>query len=504
MKLALALAVLLAGHVVHAGTRRIALLVGSNIGVGDRPPLHYAESDAEKLAETLAELGGVERTNLFLLQGATPLSVYQTLDAVQERVRAWHAENNGTHVVLIFFFSGHSDGESLELGSARLSFADLRRRLANVGADVRVAIIDSCKSGALLASKGGRAGPAFAIRLTDDVASSGEALLTSSAADEAALESREIRSSFFTHHLVSGLRGAADLSHDGRVTLGEIYQYAFARTVSSTANTTIGPQHPGYDYRLSGEGDLVLSDLSQRTAAIDLPSGFDRILVHEQSPDQVLAEIPGGVGARVAVPPGNYAIRAWRAGQTLVAQVSLNPGELRTVKAEDLRPTAPPVVLLKGGDQRRQLGLTLVAGVGVEGGVTALSDVHGAVRVGVSSARPSGWKATLLVSSGRGAGFSETTTFALGGYRLGLERSRFRAYGAVEAGVGLVAQDVDAGRSFRTASVAGAPEVGASVRLTRTLAIGVEVQLLVGWLRKDGGNAALVLPAGWAGLYWTL
>lgn len=413
MKLALTVAVLLAAHAAHAGTRRIAVIVGSNVGVGDRPPLHYAETDAEKLANTLAELGGVERTNLFLLQGASVLSVYQTFDVVQERVRAWHAENGGTHVVLIFFFSGHSDGESLELGSERLGFADLRRRLSNVGADVRVAIIDSCKSGALLASKGGRAGPAFAIRLTDDVASNGEALLTSSAANEAALESREIRSSFFTHHLVSGLRGAADLSHDGRVTLGEVYQYAFARTVSSTANTTIGPQHPGYDYRLSGEGDLVLSDLSQRTAAIDLPAGFDRILVHEQSPDQVLAEIPGGVGARVAVPPGSYAIRAWRAGRTLVALVSLQPGEVRTLTAEDLRPTAPPVALIKGGDHRRALGLTLVAGAGVEGGVASLSDVHGAVRVGIGSSRPSGWKATLLVSTGRGSSFFETTTFAL-------------------------------------------------------------------------------------------
>ena len=55
----------------------------------------------------------------------------------------------------------------------------------------------------------------------DDLASTGEALLTSSAADENALESKEIRGSFFSHHLVSGLRGAADSSGDGQVTLAE-------------------------------------------------------------------------------------------------------------------------------------------------------------------------------------------------------------------------------------------------------------------------------------------
>jgi hypothetical protein len=108
--------------------------------------------------------------------------------------------------------------------------------------------------------KGGHPGPAFTIRLSDEVSSTGEALLTSSAADELALESREIGGSFFTHHLVSGLRGAADTSGDGKITLAEAYQYAFERTVSATASMTIGTQHPGYDYRLPGRGDLVLSE----------------------------------------------------------------------------------------------------------------------------------------------------------------------------------------------------------------------------------------------------
>ena len=52
-------------------------------------------------------------------------------------------------------------------------------------------------------------------------------MITSSAAREAALESAEIEASFFSHHLISGLRGAADTSGDGLVTLAEAYQYAF-------------------------------------------------------------------------------------------------------------------------------------------------------------------------------------------------------------------------------------------------------------------------------------
>jgi hypothetical protein len=74
---------------------------------------------------------------------------------------------------------------------------------ADTRADVRVAIVDGCQSGALV-GKGGARAPGFEIRLIDQLDASGEAMLTSSAADELALESREIRGSFFTHHLVSG------------------------------------------------------------------------------------------------------------------------------------------------------------------------------------------------------------------------------------------------------------------------------------------------------------
>jgi len=134
----------------------------------------------------------------------------------------------------------------------------------------------------------------------DELASTGEAILTSSAADEIALESREIGGSFFTHHLVSGLRGAADSSGDGIVTLAEAYQYAFSHTVSATAATVAGTQHPAYDYQLAGQGDLVLSELWRPNSALELPSGFDRMLVSGVVRDQVLAELPAG-GAQTSM-----------------------------------------------------------------------------------------------------------------------------------------------------------------------------------------------------------
>jgi uncharacterized caspase-like protein len=59
----------------------------------------------------------------------------------------------------------------------------------------------------------------------------GYAFLTSSSPDEVAQESDHIGASFFTHYLVSGLRGAADVTGEGKVTLNEAYQFAFNETL---------------------------------------------------------------------------------------------------------------------------------------------------------------------------------------------------------------------------------------------------------------------------------
>ncbi len=499
MKAVSIIAVLAFASGARAGTYRVAVIVGNNEGASDRPALRYAEADAQKMAGTLGELGGIAAPDLHLLTGRSLGDVRRELTVAAQRVAAWRLAEPSAHVVMVFFFSGHSDGEALELGSDRLGFAELRRWLSQVGADVRLAIVDSCKSGALLAAKGGRPGPAFTIRLSDDIASTGEALLTSSAADELALESREIHGSFFTHYLVSGLRGAADASGDGRVTLAEAYEYAFARTVSATANTTIGPQHPAYDYRLSGQGDLVLSEFSHPTAALDLPRSYDRILVHDDGHDTILAEAPSGAATRLALPVGRYTIYAWRGGKTYAAHISLRSGDTRTLAASDLVPSPPMWVASKGDDPRR-LGISVVAGLGVDAGIASGVPVHGSMHLGVRSSRPTGWSAGVWIGTARGDGFWETTAFALGGYHVGFLRGRIGGFIGAEAGVGLVSQNLDHGTPLQTPSVAGVPQAGVSVRLSPSTALLFEADCLLGWVRKANANALLVLPTGWLGV----
>ncbi|MCK8501070.1 caspase family protein [Myxococcus fulvus] len=342
-------AVLCASLPVEAGTRRIAVLVGHNVGSGERPPLRYAEADATKLAGVLSELGDVAPSDLIILKGQGLAPVRYALDEAARKVEALRRQPD-TRVVLLFYFSGHSDGVALELGTERLLYSELRRWLDATRADVRLAIVDSCRSGALLRFKGGRPGPSFELRLTDEVHSTGHALLTSSAEDELALESREVGGSLFTHHLVSGLRGAADSSGDGLVTLAEAYQYAYAHTVSSTADVLTGAQHPAYDYRLTGKGELVLTQLPSPGTALELPSDFERALLLKPGRGQVLAELGPGAVPRLAVPPGEYELRAWRAGRQHVGAVNAAAGQVSKVRWDDLKlaPPSPTLAGLKG------------------------------------------------------------------------------------------------------------------------------------------------------------
>jgi hypothetical protein len=55
----------------------------------------------------------------------------------------------------------------------------------------------------------------------DSISAEGYAFLISSSATEASRESDSTANSYFTHSLVTGLRGAADTVGDGRVTLNK-------------------------------------------------------------------------------------------------------------------------------------------------------------------------------------------------------------------------------------------------------------------------------------------
>jgi hypothetical protein len=284
-------------------TRRLALVVGANHGGEARATLRYAVEDARTFAGVLSELGGVAREDLLVLEEPTRERLLEVLAG--HEVVADSLEGQG-RLELLFYYSGHSDERGLLLGEEVVGYRELKAAIAAVRADVHVVVLDSCSSGVLTRLKGGAHTSPFLVDTSSRV--EGYAFLTSASADEAAQESDAVGGSFFTHYLVSGLRGAADASGDGRVSLGEAYQYAFDETLRRTESTAAGPQHASYDIQLSGTGDLVMADLRAHASGLVLPAPvYGRVFVRELDGD-LLAELRKRPGrpAEVRLPAGAY------------------------------------------------------------------------------------------------------------------------------------------------------------------------------------------------------
>ena len=316
--LALTLALPLAAHAQDTPVRRFALVVGVSSGGPSRTPLRYATSDAEAFAQVLSALGGVAPADRVVLVNPGRTQFDMALADLQTRMAD---RGNASRVELIVYFSGHSDENGLMLGAEQLSYQSFRAALATLPADVRIAIVDSCQSGALTRRKGGTMRPPFLLDTSSKV--QGQAILTSSSETEAAQESDRIKGSFFTHYLISGLRGAADVTRDRRVTLNEAYQFAFAETLARTEGTQYGPQHPAYEIQLSGTGDVVMTDLRATSASLTIDEPLaGRVFLRDKN-GLLVAELfkVEGRAVEIGLEPGVYNVRVEKKDEILEGTV---------------------------------------------------------------------------------------------------------------------------------------------------------------------------------------
>ena len=221
-------------------TRRFAFVIGANNGGPDRVTLRYAVTDARSMIKVLEDMGGVLPYDTRFLVEPDRETFFREMSRLKEKVN--RAKSGSRRVEVIFYYSGHSDDQNILLGSDRVSYKEFRNKINSIDADVRIAVLDSCASGAFNLLKGVKQKAPFLVDIAYEM--KGFAFMTSSSSHEASQESGKLKGSFFTHHLVSGLRGAADMTQDGMVTLSEAYQYAYKETLSHTEKTLSGPQHP--------------------------------------------------------------------------------------------------------------------------------------------------------------------------------------------------------------------------------------------------------------------
>lgn len=348
-KLILALSLLFGLGVMPTGQakdetiRRFAFVVGANDGGGGRAKLRFANQDAESFVTVLNELGGIASTDTVLVRDATRASVNQGLTTLKNRIL--RSVSVGERQEVVFYYSGHADEDGLRLKTEILPYKDLKQMIMALPVQVQILVIDSCASGQLALSKGGQRKPAFLMDVSSKAR--GHAIITSSSADEAAQESANVGGSIFTHYFLSGLRGAADMNSDGKVTLGEAYQYAYAETLARTEKTMSGAQHPAYDFKLAGTGDIVLTDLRQSTSVLSMPAQNNGRYFIRQKNGELIAEInkPAGRKVELGLAPGNYDVtydrdqKRFQSSFTLASNQHLNMSSVAFATVDPERTT---------------------------------------------------------------------------------------------------------------------------------------------------------------------
>lgn len=359
---------------------RFALVVGSNRGSDPARTLRYAERDAARFAEILTRLGGFNKTNVHLLLRPTAADISTGLDAIDKKISTGRGKGEGRALAVVYF-SGHADGIHLELGGEKLPFALLRKKVEKLRSDVKILFVDSCQSGGVTSYKGGKPGPPFDLVFTETMDANGTAILTSSAAGEKSLESGRLGGSFFTHFLISGLSGTADVDQDRQVTLNEIYQYTYNKTVAETARTMGGTQHPTYDFRMTGRGKVVLTDLTMGASLLQFgPETGGSYFILRDETDEIVAEVnkQKKVWRSVALPPAVYRVAAARNGKVFAGTVRLAKGERVRVLETDLVPEPKlETVFAKGTDAPpgRGVGLAVYYGM-MSGALKRYSVLH--------------------------------------------------------------------------------------------------------------------------------
>lgn len=308
--------------------QRYLLVVGANNGGVERAMLRYAANDANTFSQVFTDMGGVKAENVIQLREPRLREFKQGLLQLERKLAT--PQQSGRKEVIVYY-SGHADETGLQLGNETFAWKDLRKAVDNLPAEVKITVLDACGSGAITRLKGGVRQPAFLVDASSDM--KGYAFLTSSSDNEVAQESDRIGGSYFTQSLVTGMRGAADLNGDKKVTLSEAYQFAFNETLNRTQQTTGGAQHPSRDMKLSGTGDVVMTDLRETSAGLVLHKDLEGRFFIRDEHQNLIAELNKNAGRslELGMAPGIYTVQMEQKGFYIAENIALSERGRREV-----------------------------------------------------------------------------------------------------------------------------------------------------------------------------
>jgi len=202
------------------------------------PVLRYTDDDAYRIYAFLKspEGGALDDRQIRILidEDATKQKI---VDAMNETFG-----KAGPNDLVLLYFSGHGlKGSFLPIDfdgyNNKLYHEEINNILGSSRAKLKLCIADACHSGSLLAMRGEANRPTL-VSYYENLAKAraGTALIMSSKSDETSLESSGLRQGVFSHFLIRGLKGEADLDANKVVTVQELYRFIFSNVRSYTGN----------------------------------------------------------------------------------------------------------------------------------------------------------------------------------------------------------------------------------------------------------------------------
>ena len=190
------------------------------------PVLRYTDDDAYRMFAFLkSPEGGAlsdEHIRILIDEEATKENITNTMKEVFSKA--------GPSDLVMLYFSGHGlKGSFLPIDfdgyNNKIYHEELNEILESSPAKYKLCIADACHSGSLFAMKGNVENALNNYYKSLAQAQPGTALIMSSKSDETSLESSGLRQGVFSHFLIRGLKGEADVDGNQIVSVQELYDY---------------------------------------------------------------------------------------------------------------------------------------------------------------------------------------------------------------------------------------------------------------------------------------
>ncbi|HMF39569.1 MAG TPA: caspase family protein [Polyangia bacterium] len=575
---ALVACALLVAARADAADRIHLLVVGNNApfpeaGADAPAALRFADDDAAAFYDLLSDVA--DSAHLLTVLDAETEAAYPKLvpvahpptaaalraavAAIAKRIE--ETREHGDHNVVYIFFSGHGavvdgKGPALALLDGSISHDLLYDEvLGRLPADTVHVLVDSCHAEGVVRPRDAQAGVvsltpadanAFLVRSTLARFPNVGAIVAATA-NAQAHEWDVLRHGVFTHELLSGLRGAADVNRDGRIEYSELYAFlasANGGVADPRARLSVVARPPEVNRRvavldmtrLPATRTAHLRGVPARAGFVELEDGTGRRIASLRGEPDFVADliVPTGTiyvragdrEARFDSHPGDVIsfdslgfhdprARARGALEDAVSRglfanafgrgyyrgfIDQAPEFVRVSFADPEVLRAQPAPAAAGATTRP----LLLIGAGATNAIANAFGAAASLRAGVRPGGRQGLTLSLDVARAGGSEIAEWHALGSVGWQWSMPLGSARGWAGVAAGGGMITQTATGFDARWSGVVQAGPTLGITALEIGGVGLWGEAELAARAYRRDGANAVSLAPSAFIGLSFGL